>query len=194
MSKAGGRTLPNPTLEELQKELDRVRGKKRKGRKMLVTCISCAVVLCAVLVISIALPVMKIHGSSMMPTLSQGDVIAALRGDDLSAGDLVAFEYGSKILVKRVIACAGDLVEIQEDGRVLVNQQEIAEPYVSLLAYGDPDIEQPYRVAMNEYFVLGDHREESVDSRYAALGCVSKDQVIGRICLRIWPINKITIW
>lgn len=194
MSKAEERTLPNPTLEELKRELDRVRGKKRRKKKTLVTCIACAVVFCAVLVISVALPVMKIHGTSMMPTLSQGDVIVALRGDELSCGDLIAFEYGSKILVKRVIACAGDLVEVYEDGRVSVNQQEIDEPYVSSYAYGDPDIEQPYRVAMDEYFVLGDHREESVDSRYSALGCVSKDQVIGRVCMRIWPIDRIDIW
>lgn len=194
MSKERNRSLPNPTLEELQKELERVRKKKKCGRKLLVPVVACAVVFCAVLTMAIALPVMRIHGTSMQPTLSQGDLIVALRGDNLSSGDLVAFEYGNKILVKRVVACGGDLVEIEDDGRVVVNQQELSEPYVSSHFEGEPDIEQPYRVGKNEYFVLGDHREESVDSRYAALGCVSKEQIIGRVCLRIWPFAQINVW
>ena len=194
MSSERKNTLPNPTLDELRQELERVRKKKRKGRRSLIALTASAVVLVAVVIIAFALPVLRIHGSSMEPTLSPGDIIVAIRGDELSPGKMVAFEYGNKVLVKRVIACSGDLVQIQDDGHVLVNQQALREDYVSELVSGSPDIEQPYRVAVNEYFVLGDHRTESVDSRYAALGCVSKEQVIGRVMMRIWPLNAINIW
>ena len=188
MSSERKNTLPNPTLDELRQELERVRKKKRKGRRSLIALTASAAVLVAVVIIAFALPVLRIHGSSMEPTLSPGDIIVAIRGDELSPGEMVAFEYGNKVLVKRVIACSGDLVQIQDDGHVL------REDYVSELASGSRDIEQPYRVAVNEYFVLGDHRAESVDSRYAALGCVSKEQVIGRVMMRIWPLNAINIW
>lgn len=157
-------------------------------RSTIYTLITVAAI--AVLVATLWLPVLQIYGSSMTPTLADGDILFTVKTSDLQQGDIIAFYYNNKILVKRVIAGPGDWVDIDEDGRVFVNSQELDEPYLNDRAYGDCNIELPYQVPDGRFFVMGDHRATSVDSRNTAVGCVAQEQVVGRIIFRIWPLKQ----
>lgn len=139
-------------------------------------------------------PVMRIHTDAMAPTLSGGDIVVSLKGEDWSRGDVVAFYFNDKLLVKRVIAVAGDVIAIAEDGSVTLNGQPLAEPYVSTLALGECDLEMPYTVPEDRVFVMGDQRELSLDSRSSAIGCVAPEQIVGRVLLCIWPLNHFGIY
>ena len=143
----------------------------------------------AVLVATLWMPVLQISGNSMTPTLTGGEVVVSIKGSSFQPGDIVAFYYDNKILVKRVIAGPGDWVDIKEDGTVFVNEQELYEPYLVEKALGDCDISLPYQVPESKIFVMGDHRSVSVDSRNTALGCVSYDQIVGRLIVRVWPFE-----
>ena len=147
----------------------------------------------AILVATLLLPVLQIYGNSMTPTLQDGQICFSLKTSEMEKGDVVAFYYNNKILVKRVIAGPGEWVDIQEDGTVLVNGEVLDEPYVSEKAFGDCNIELPYQVPEGRFFVMGDHRSTSVDSRSTSVGCVSEEQVVGKIILRIWPVGEIGI-
>lgn len=138
-------------------------------------------------------PLFRIYGDSMSPTLDEGDVVATLRPGSLSSGDLVVFSFNNKILLKRVVAGPGDWVDIQADGTVLVNGAELSEPYLTpqQKSLGQVDIALPYQVPDGSYFVLGDHRDVSIDSRLAQVGCIPKDQIVGKVALRVWPINEL---
>ena len=127
----------------------------------------------------------------MNNTLVSGELVVSLKGASFETGDVVAFYYNNNILVKRVIANSGDWVDIDLDGNVYVNQQKIDEPYIKEKAYGEPDIDFPYQVPEDRIFVLGDNRAVSVDSRSASVGCVSSEQIVGKIVFRIWPLNRI---
>ena len=181
-----------PTAEQLQAELDRVKYRRRYRRVLgstIFTLIGAAVV---VLAVTLIFPVLRISSDSMANTLTSGDLVMTLSGVETRAGDVIAFNYGSgKVLVKRVIAEAGDVVEIREDGSVYVNEAKLDEPYVTKKALGECDIEMPYTVPEGRVFVLGDCRTESLDSRNTAVGCVAEEQIIGRVALRIWPLGKI---
>ena len=181
-----------PTAEQLQAELDRVKYRRRYRRVLgstIFTLIGAAVV---VLAVTLIFPVLRISSDSMANTLTSGDLVMTLGGVETGAGDVIAFNYGSgKVLVKRVIAEAGDVVEIREDGSVYVNEAKLDEPYVTKKALGECDIEMPYTVPEGRVFVLGDCRAESLDSRNTAVGCVAEEQIIGRVALRIWPLGKI---
>ncbi len=175
--------------EQLQNELEREQYKKNyisaiKGT--VYTLITVAAV--AVLVAVLFLPVLRIFGSSMAPTLEEGDIVLSLKHGSFETGDVVAFNYNNKILVKRVIAQSGEVVDIDQDGTVFVDGVEIEEPYVSGKAFGDCDIELPYQVPDGRLFVMGDQRDVSVDSRNTAVGPVSQEQIVGRIVLRVWPL------
>ena len=137
------------------------------------------------------LPVLRIDGTSMTQTLQDGDIVVAVSGTKFRIGDVVAFYYNNSILVKWVIATAGDWVDIAEDGTVYVNEQEIYEPYLVEKAMGDCNITLPYQVPESRVFVMGDHRSVSLDSRNTVLGCVSYDQVVGRLVVRIWPFESL---
>lgn len=181
-----------PDVELLKKELDRV-NYKTKYRSVLKSTIFMLVVVAAiaVLVATTWLPVLQIYGSSMTPTLNEGEVVVSVKGSSFEQGDLIAFYYGNKILVKRCIATPGQWVDIDEDGNVYVDGNRLNEPYVKEKAFGDCDIKLPYQVPEDRYFCMGDHRETSVDSRNSSVGCISKEQIIGRIFFRIWPLNDL---
>lgn len=183
--------IEKPTVSALEAELGRLKYKRRYRsvlRSTIYTLITVAAI--AVLVATLWLPVLQIYGSSMTPTLADGDILFTVKTSDLQQGDVIAFYYNNKILVKRVIAGPGDWVDIDEDGSVFVNGQELEEPYLNDRAYGDCNIELPYQVPDGRLFVMGDHRATSVDSRNTAVGCVAQEQVVGRIVFRIWPLKK----
>ena len=144
----------------------------------------------AVLVAVLLLPVLRIYGSSMQPTLNEKEIVVSLKGSSFRTGDIVAFYYNNKILVKRVIANPGDWVDIDENGVVYVNKQALDEPYVQELALGDCNIELPYQVPESKIFVMGDNRATSIDSRHTSVGCVAEEQIVGKIVFCIWPFSR----
>ena len=176
-------------MEQLTAELGREKYKrlyKRVLRSTIYTLIVVAAV--AVLVATIWMPVLQIYGASMAPTLDEGDIVISVKGSDFAPGDLVAFYMGNKILVKRCIAGPGQWVDIDADGNVYVDGELLDEPYLTEKALGDCDIELPYQVPDNRYFCMGDHRSTSVDSRSTTVGCVSDEQIVGKIVFRVWPL------
>ena len=181
-----------PSAEQLEAELKREKYKRRYQsvlRSTIYTLITVAAI--AVLVATLWLPVLQIYGSSMTPTLQDGEIIFSVKTADLEPGDIVAFYYNNKILVKRVICGPGDWVNIDEDGTVYVNEVRLKEPYLAEKALGDCNIELPYQVPDGKIFVMGDHRSTSVDSRNTAVGCVAQEQIVGKIIFRIWPLNRL---
>ena len=181
-----------PSYEQLEAELNRIQYRRRYRSVMkstVFTLITVAAV--AVLVATLWLPVLQIYGSSMTPTLHNGEIVFSVKTSDLDSGDIIAFYYNNKILVKRVIAGPGDWVDIAQDGTVSVNGVEIEEPYLEEKSFGDADIELPYQVPDGRIFVMGDHRATSVDSRHTAVGCVAEEQIVGKIVFRVWPLEGI---
>ena len=178
-----------PSLEQLEAELDREKYKRRYKRVLRSTVYTLVVVAAvAVLVATIWMPVLQIYGASMTPTLNEGDIVICVKGSDFALANLVAFYMGNKILVKRCIAGPGQWVEIDESGNVYVDGKLLDEPYLEEKALGDCDIELPYQVPDNRYFCMGDHRSTSVDSRSTTVGCVSSEQIVGKIVFRVWPL------
>ena len=177
-------------MEQLTAELGRERYKKRYQRVLRSTIYSLIVVAAvAVLVATIWMPVLQIYGSSMTPTVEEGDIVISLKGSDFEPGDLVAFYLGNKILVKRCIAGPGQWVDIDEEGNVSVDGKLLDEPYLTEKALGDSNIDFPYQVPESRYFCMGDHRSTSLDSRNTNVGCVSKEQIVGKIVFRVWPLS-----
>ena len=147
----------------------------------------------AVLVAVLLLPVLQIYGTSMSGTLDAGDVVVSVKTNDLEAGDVVAFYYNNNILVKRVIAHAGQWVDIDGDGNVYVDGRELDEPYVSEKALGETNITLPYQVPDGRIFVMGDNRAVSIDSRNTSVGCVASEQLVGKIVFRVWPLTELGV-
>ncbi len=178
-----------PSQELLENEIKREKHRKLFGRVLKNTIFSLIVVVAVSAILTmLVLPVLQITGTSMSDTLHDGDIVIAVKTSDLETGDLIAFYYNNSILVKRVIATAGSWVDVKEDGSVYVNNQPLNEPYVTDLALGKCDITLPYQVPDGTYFVMGDHRLTSIDSRNTALGCINKDLVVGKLVFRIWPL------
>lgn len=183
-----------PQLEEIEAELQRLQSRKTYNRALRSTIYTLVVVAAvAVLVAMLCLPVMKVSGTSMEPNLNTDDIIMGVKTNSFSTGDICCFYYNNKLLLKRVIANAGDWVEIDQDGYVYVNGTRIDEPYVQELSYGICDIAYPYQVPDGQVFVLGDNRATSVDSRSSVIGCVDVNEIVGKVLLRIWPLREISI-
>lgn len=181
-----------PNSEELELELKRERYKYRYRRTLQSTVfmlITAAAV--AVLVATLWLPVLQIYGSSMTPTLNEGEIVLSVKSGEFEQGDIVAFYYGNKLLVKRYIAGPGDWIDIDErDGTITVNGVLLNEPYVVEHNFGGSDLDYPYQVPEGRYFLVGDHRATSVDSRHTSVGCVGEDQIVGTIVYCIWPLSE----
>ena len=184
-----------PETELLRQELRRERYKQRYGVTLWGTLGTLIVVAAlAILVATLWLPVLQIFGSSMTPTLEEGQIVVSVKDTELEQGDLVAFYLGNKLLVKRVIAGPADFITIEDDGTVYVNGQKLDEPYITKKALGECDLDFPYQVPESRYFLMGDHRETSVDSRSSTVGCVAEEQIVGRIALCVWPLSKIQLF
>ena len=188
----GENKIELPELDLLEAELERERYKNRYVRVLRSTAFSLIVVAAAaVLVAVLLLPVLQISGTSMTESLQDKDIVVALNSNKYKTGDIIAFYYNNNILVKRVIAAAGDWVDIDKDGNVFVNDEPLNEPYISEKSLGSCNIDLPYQVPEGKCFVMGDHRATSIDSRNTAVGCVGSDMVVGRILLRAWPLSEI---
>ncbi|NLT10392.1 MAG: signal peptidase I [Ruminococcus sp.] len=179
-----------PSSEQFERELKRLRRKQTFSRNLRNT-VGAIIVLAALAVIisSAFLPVFRVTGSSMSPTLKNDDVVLCIRTSHYKRGDIVAFHYNNKVLLKRVIGLPGDIIEISEDGTVSVNGEVKDEDYISGKALGECDIVMPYKVPENRLFVMGDHRAVSIDSRSTAVGCVAYENVLGKVLLRVLPLK-----
>lgn len=181
-----------PTAQQLENELKRIRY-RRDYRKVFVSTISSLTVVAAiaVLISTLILPVLRVTGTSMTPTLENNEFVICSKASDFKSGDIVAFYYNNKILLKRVIGTSGDVIDISDDGTVHKNGKILNEPYLNEKSLGTCDIELPYQVPDNRIFVMGDHRQTSIDSRTLSVGCIADEYIIGKVIFRLWPINQI---
>ena len=180
-----------PTIDQIESERKRYRWQKAYFKALRGT-ISVLTYMAAVaaLIATLVLPVLQIEGTSMEPTLVNGDIVLLTKTTALGRGDICGFSWNNKILIKRVIGIPGDWIEIDTDGTVYLNGEKLDEPYAEQIAFGECDLEFPFQVPPEQYFVLGDMRESSIDSRNTLIGCVEKDQIVGKVFLRVWPLNR----
>lgn len=181
-----------PSVSQMEKELKRAKYNKQYWKVLRSTIYILVIVAAfAVLVATLWMPVLQIYGDSMTPALEEGDIVVSVKSQEYEAGDVIAFYYNNKILVKRVIATSGQWVDIERDGTVYVGGQMLEEPYVSGKAFGDCNLKLPYQVPESRIFVMGDHRSTSIDSRNSAVGCIADEQIVGKIVFQVWPLDKI---
>lgn len=181
-----------PTKRQVETERKRYRRQKAYRKALRGTVYVLTIVAAvAVLIATLVLPVLKIEGKSMEPTLQNGDIVLLTKSTDFDRGELCGFAWNNKLLIKRVIGFPGDWIEIDTDGTVYVNSEAIDEPYVMDKTMGECDLEFPYQVPQEQYFVMGDLRETSIDSRSTLIGCIEKDQIVGKVAFRVWPLNSI---
>lgn len=177
-----------PSTDTIRQELDRYTYRRNFMRTLRNTIFTLVVVAATTILVAVLLmPILRIYGTSMNGTVNNGDLVVSIKRADFKTGDVIAFYYNNNILVKRVIAKSGDWVDIDEEGNVYVNQKLLNEPYLSSKALGETNIELPYQVPEDRIFVMGNNREVSVDSRNTAVGCVTGEQIVGKIIFRVWP-------
>lgn len=187
-----GKQRELPTLEQIEAELKKENSRKEYNRVLRSTIFVLLVVTAAAVIVAVLMfPVLEIKGDAMNTTLRDGDFVVTAKSSEYGRGDVIAFYYNNTLLVKRIIAVGGDEVDMDEDGSVTVNGQVLSEPYVAQKTLGDCNVTFPYTVPQNEYFVLGDNRSQSVDSRNTALGPVTQDLIAGKLLFRVWPITAI---
>ena len=181
-----------PTKKQVETERKRYRRQKAYNKALRGTVYVLTIVAAvAVLIATLVLPVLQIEGTSMEPTLSNGDIVLLMKTTRFERGDLCAFTWNNKLLVKRVVALPGDWIEIDTDGTIYLNGDKLEEPYVEHKALGECDLEFPFQVPQEQYFVIGDMRESSIDSRNTVIGCIPKDQIVGKVFFRVWPFKSI---
>ena len=181
-----------PTKKQVEKERKRYRRQKAYNKALRGTVYVLTIVAAvAVLIATLVLPVLQIEGTSMEPTLHNGDIVLLMKTNRFDRGELCAFTWNNKLLVKRVIGQPGDWIEIDTDGTVYCNGEKLDEPYVEQMALGECDLEFPFQVPPEQYFVVGDMRESSIDSRNSLIGCIPKDQIVGKAFFRVWPFASI---
>ena len=186
--KAG--TVDLPTADQIERERSRLRYKKRYNRTLRSTIAILVVVAAfAVLVATLWMPVLQIYGSSMSPTLADGQIVVSVKTSDFEPGDIAAFYHGNKLLIKRYIAGPADWVNIDAFGNVSINGNALDEPYIVQKSFGETNIQLPYQVPDERYFVMGDNRDVSIDSRSTTVGCIAADQIVGKVIFRIWPLS-----
>lgn len=191
MAKNKNTTYTVPDVEMLEGELKRENYRHRYNAVLRSTVYTLVVVAAfAILVATLWMPVLQIYGTSMYPTLKEGEIVLSVKGSEFEQGDLVAFYIGNKLLVKRYIAGPGDWVDIDSAGNVYVNDQLLDEPYLVEKAFGDCDLALPYQVPESRYFLMGDHRSTSVDSRSSTIGAVADEQIVGKIVYCVWPLSE----
>jgi len=179
-----------PTAAQFENEMKRLRYKQNFHRSVKSTLSALiTIVAAAVIVSTMLIPVLRVTGASMTPTLRNDEYVLCSKVSSLKQGDIIAFYYNNRILLKRVIGVAGDIIDIDEDGTVTLNGEVLDEPYISEKALGECDIDMPYQVPENRLFVMGDHRSVSVDSRSTSVGCIAEENIVGKVMLRIWPLK-----
>ena len=184
-----------PTKKQVETERKRYRRQKAYNKALGGTVYVLTIVAAvAVLVATLILPVLQIEGTSMEPTLSGGDIVLLMKTTRFERGDLCGFTWNNKLLIKRVIGTPGDWIEMDTDGTIYRNGEKLDEPYVQQKAFGECDLEFPFQVPLEQYFVVGDMRESSIDSRNTLIGCIPKDQIVGRVFFRIWPFKNIQLF
>lgn len=184
-----------PSRDQIETERKRYRWQKVYFKALRGTiAVLTYVAAIAALIATLVLPVLQIEGTSMEPTLTNGDIVLLTKTTNFERGEICGFSWNNKLLVKRVIGIPGDWIEIDTDGTVYRNGEKLDEPYAQQIAFGECDLEFPYQVPQERYFVLGDMRESSIDSRNTLVGCVEKEQIIGKLFFRIWPLKRICIF
>lgn len=179
-----------PTAAQFEKEMKRLKY-KQNFRKSVKSTVSALITIVAIAVIlsTMLIPVLRVTGTSMTPTLQNDEYVLCSKVSTVKQGDIIAFYYNNRILLKRVVGVAGDVIDISEDGTVTLNGEKLDEPYLSETSRGECDIELPYQVPENRLFVMGDHRSVSIDSRSTSVGCVAEENIVGKVIIRIWPLK-----
>jgi signal peptidase I len=186
------REVSLPTKTQVETERKRYRRQKAHYKALRGTVYVLTIVAAiAVLISTLILPVLQIEGTSMEPTLSNGDIVLLAKTSNFKRGELCGFTWNNKLLIKRVIGLPGDWLEIDSDGTIYLNGDKLDEPYVQQKALGECDLEFPFQVPQEQYFVIGDMRESSIDSRNTVIGCISKEQIVGKVFFRVWPFKNI---
>lgn len=184
-----------PSIDQIEAERKRYRWKKAYIKALQGTIsVLTYVAAIAALVATLVLPVLQIEGTSMEPTMKNGDIVLLTKTQQFERGEICGFAWNNKLLIKRVIGIPGDWIEIDTDGTVYRNGEKLEEPYAQQIAFGECDLEFPYQVPPEQYFVLGDMRESSIDSRNTLIGCIPKEQIVGKVFFRVWPFKSIEIF
>ena len=186
--------LKIPPIDLLREELEREESKYNFRKTLLniagVLTVTAAV---AVLIATRLLILIQVNGVSMAPTLEKGEIIFLQQTKEVKTGDVIGFYYGGRVLLKRVIAGGGDYIEIDNEGNVYVNDKKLEESYLMGQSLGKCELDFPYQVPEGMLFVLGDNRAVSMDSRIKAIGCLEKDQIVGKVVFRAWPLTRMGI-